>query len=78
MLKSMKQNEISSECDKESVKSNIVGRNFRCEMNNGTNGSGSESESEIDLTTTGSPKNFVLVNGCIDFSNNNNNNNSDK
>lgn len=30
-----------------------------------------ESESEIDLTSTESPKNLVFVNGCIDFSNNN-------
>lgn len=30
-----------------------------------------ESESEIDLTSTESPKHLVFVNGCIDFSNNN-------
>lgn len=71
-------------CENESKNSNaqssstIIDRNFvQSQNNNKRNGSpdnseDDESESEIDLTTTNSPKRFVLVNGCIDFSNNNN------
>lgn len=68
------QNEsINSESDKKKIEGQFDDKRLSSDLNE----SGSESESEIDLTTTGSPNNFVLVNGCIDFSNNNNNNNSD-
>lgn len=65
---------INSESDKKKCEEHFDDTKPRSDLNE----SDSESESEIDLTTTGSPKNpknFVLVNGCIDFSNNNNNNN---
>lgn len=67
---------MNSECDKKMFSEGFDDEKMRSEMKKikgTTEESGSESESEIDLTTTGSPKNFVLVNGCIDFSNNNNN-----
>lgn len=66
---------MNSECDKKMFNEDFDNEKMRSEMKKikGTDESGSESESEIDLTTTGSPKNFVLVNGCIDFSSNNNN-----
>lgn len=69
MMKSV-QNHLNSDCDNknfEQSKSDIK-----------INESGSEDESEIDLTTTSSQNDFVLVNGCIDFSNNNNTNSGDK
>lgn len=69
---SIKEHAINSESDKKKIEPHFDDKKLRCDFNE----SGSESESEIDLTTTGSPKTFVLVNGCIDFSNNNNNNNS--
>lgn len=72
MLKGQQTNS-NSECDeKKRFESNFDKKQLRSEMNE----SESESESEIDLTTTGSPKDFVMVNGCIDFSSNNNNNNN--
>lgn len=70
------QHQMNSECDKKMFSEGFDDEKMRSEMKKikgTTEESGSESESEIDLTTTGSPKNFVLVNGCIDFSNNNNN-----
>lgn len=74
VLKNSQHQQINSECDKKKkFENDFDDEKLRSKMRNS---SGSESESEIDLTTTGSPKNFVLVNGCIDFSNNNNNNNN--
>lgn len=69
---------IGSECDKkraeEALEQQLNSETRRNQKKRDE--SDSESETEIDLTTTASPNNFVLVNGCIDFSNNNNNNNS--
>ena len=65
---------INSESDKKKFEEHFDDKNMKSDLNE----SDSDSESEIDLTTTGSPKNFVLVNGCIDFSNNNNNNSDNK
>lgn len=71
------QQQFDSECDKSRFNVNFDNDNSKCDMkltkNSEKEGASSESESEIDLTTTGSPRDFVLVNGCIDFSNNNNN-----
>lgn len=71
-----------SECDEKKFKEHIYDKSLNSEIrkiNEMRDESESEGESEIDLTTTGGPKDFVIVNGCIDFSNNhNNNNNSDK
>lgn len=67
----LKRQAINSESDKKRFEEHCVDKKSKSDLNESDSGS----EAEIDLTTTGSPKNFVLVNGCIDFSNNNNNNN---
>jgi hypothetical protein len=74
VIRNQQKHQINSECDKKNEQDDFDDKQLNSEMK--INESDSESESEIDLTTNGSPKDFVLVNGCIDFSNNNNNNNN--
>lgn len=80
MMKSSQKLLADSDCNYRMFKQNFDDDKFKSDFKNIEKMSDeSEEGSEIDLTTTGSPNNFVLVNGCIDFSNNNNNNNhSDK
>lgn len=76
LLKSSQQ-QFESECDKNRFKNDFDKESSECDekafKKSRSERNSSDSETEIDLTTTGSPKDFVLVNGCIDFSNNNNN-----
>lgn len=78
MLKSSQKLQADSDCDNRKFQKDFDDEKLTSDLKNNKNDSESEDESEIDLTTTGSPRDFVLVNGCIDFSNNNNNNNSVK
>lgn len=70
MMKSSQTLQADSDCDSRKFKKDFDDENVSSDVKDDSE---SEDESEIDLTTTGSPKSFVLVNGCIDFSNNNNN-----
>lgn len=76
-LRKSSQQQFDRECDKNKHKVDFEGENAKCDLklfkNSQKESESSESESEIDLTTTASARDFVLVNGCIDFSNNNNN-----
>ncbi|CRL05881.1 CLUMA_CG018998, isoform A [Clunio marinus] len=75
MNEGMMKNQMRMECDKKEINENYDIKKLMSEhksVDKSQDESESDEESEIDLTTTGSPKNFILVNGCIDFSNNNN------